>query len=133
MFKRNASPRLINKLNNEPLFKNLENDCLKQNVFLAVRSELIDFYYKGGRLFEFNYSAGFKTHIKYAAVIDSIVDYLTQQQLQQVPIVPDFSKNYIRIKENCSRYSGIEAIGVSEVYHKHSYLNHNDNIVVLDI
>ena len=44
----------------------------------------------------------------------------------------DFKTNYPRIKENCSNYSGVEALGVSQLYHKYSYLS-DSNIVVLDI
>jgi hypothetical protein len=47
-------------------------------------------------------------------------------------MISDFTKNYPRIKENCNLYSGIEAMGVSEIYHNYSYLSDN-RIVVLDI
>ena len=44
----------------------------------------------------------------------------------------DFETIYKGIKENCSKYSGIEALGVSDIYHKYSYVS-NSNVVVLDI
>lgn len=132
-FTRKASAQLITKLRGEPLFKNkLLNDCMNEKVFMAIRNEVIDFYYKGGRLFEYDFKDGFKTHIKYAAVIDYKVEYLTQTALSK-PVKPDFLKHYERIKENCSKYSGIEALGVSDIYHKHSYLSKTDNVIVLDI
>ena len=75
----------------------------------------------------------FKTHIKYASVIyNSENDYLTENELSKNKLITDFKNNYSRIKENCRLYSGIEALGVSEIYHKYSYLTKN-NIVVLDI
>ena len=43
----------------------LKEDCLNQKVFPALRNDLIDFYHKGGRLFQF-YKNDFKTHLKYA-------------------------------------------------------------------
>ncbi|MFQ5686690.1 MAG: hypothetical protein ACE5GV_08530 [Candidatus Scalindua sp.] len=47
-------------------------------------------------------------------------------------LASNFETNYSRIKENCSKYSGIEDSGVSDLYHKHSYLS-DSNVVVLDI
>lgn len=70
---------------------------------------------------------------KYASVIDnSEIAYLTENELSKNKLITDFKNNYSRIKENCGLYSGIEALGVSEIYHKYSYLSRN-NIVVLDI
>ena len=109
-------------------------DCKNQNVFLAIRDNRIDMYHKGGKLFSF-YGNCFKTHIKYASVITNNTreqDYLTEKELDNYKLVSDFKSNYERIKENCSNYSGIEASGVSCLYHKHSYLS-EDNVVVLDI
>lgn len=132
-FTRGASGQLIAKLQSDPLFTSkIYNDCLTGNVFMAIRSEVIDFYYKGGRLFEFDKKEGFKTHIKYAAVIDHNEDYVSQRTLSSLAINPDFISHYDRIKENCSKYSGIEANGVSDLYMKNSYLCGKD-IVILDI
>ena len=89
-------------------------------------------YHKGGKLFCYD-SSGFKTHLKYASVITSSgKDYLTESELSAYRLASDFEINYQRIKENCSNYSGIEASGVSDLYHKHSYLS-KSNVLVLDI
>jgi len=110
----------------------IENDCKDQIVFLAIRNNRIDLYHKGGRLFYFDIN-GFKTHLKYASVITANGrDYLTESELSDYRLASDFESNYQRIKENCSNYSGIEALGVSDLYHKHSYLS-DSNVVVLDI
>lgn len=112
--------------------KNIENDCKDQIVFLAIRNNQIDLYHKGGRLFYFDKN-GFKTHLKYASVITTNGrDYLTESELSDYRLASNFESNYQRIKENCSNYSGIEALGVSDLYHKHSYLS-GSNVVILDI
>jgi len=130
-FKRNFSE--IKKLNKETLFsKCIRSDCKQQDVFMAIRNGYLDFYHKGGRLFKFDKN-GFQTHIKYAAVIEKDKnDYLTEVQLSKHKLSIDFIKSYSRIKENCANYSGIEAKGVSRLYHKYSYLS-DSNIIVLDI
>ncbi len=110
----------------------IKKDCEDQNVFLAIRNNQVDLYHKGGRLFCFD-SNGFKTHLKYASVISAKgKDYLTESELAGYKLASDFKTNYSRIKENCSNYSGIEASGVSDLYHRHSYLS-DSNVVVLDI
>lgn len=110
----------------------IKQDCKNQNVFLAIRNNRIDLYHKGGKLFTYDRN-GFKTHLKYASVISSKgKDYLTEAELLDYKLASDFKSNYLRIKENCSNYSGIEDSGVSDLYHKHSYLS-NSNVVVLDI
>lgn len=131
--KRLLDPSVQQALANNSLWKNkIENDCRNQNVFLAIRNNTIDFYHKGGRLFSFE-NNDLKTHIKYASVIPSNgKDYLTAKQLANYKPASNFYTNYDRIKENCSKFSGIEASGVSEIYHKHSYFS-NSNVVVLDI
>jgi len=114
--------------------KRVKVDCLSNKVFLTIRDNRIDLYYKGGRLFRYD-NVGFKTHLKYASVITSDADdkdYLTESQLSSYKISTNFESNYLRIKENCSNYSGTEACGVSEIYHRHSYLA-SGNVVVLDI
>ncbi|MCP6727580.1 MAG: type I restriction enzyme HsdR N-terminal domain-containing protein, partial [Patescibacteria group bacterium] len=110
----------------------IEQDCKKQNVFLAIRDNRIDLYHNGGKLFGYD-SNGYKTHLKYASAITANdKDYLTESELSVYRLASDFVSNYQRIKENCSNYSGIEASGVSDLYHKHSYLS-NSNVLVLDI
>ena len=99
---------------------------------LAVRDNREDFYYQGGKLFGYDYN-GFKTHVKYAAVINSDKsDYLTEGQLKGYDLISDFEAGYKRIKENCKNYSGVEASGVACVYSSNSYLLSKD-IVVLDL
>lgn len=131
--KKNLSTQIKNLLINDPLWKNkLKDDCLKQKVLLAIRENYIDFYHKGGRLFNFN-NNGFRTHIKYASVIVSKgKDYLTHEELKTSNLITDFESGYARIKENCALFSTIEPLCVSEIYHKHSYLS-TSNVVVLDI
>jgi hypothetical protein len=131
--KRQLDKTIIDSLIKTDLWINeIEKDCKSQNVFFAIRNNQIDFYYKGGRLFNFD-KFGFKTHLKYASVIKSNgKDYLTEKELVNYKLASDFDTNYLRIKENCSNYSGVESKGVSEIYHKHSYLS-NSNVVVLDI
>lgn len=136
-FVRTLKRGLLQSLKKEALFKNkLKKDCQSQKVFLALRNVNIDFYHKGGRLFEFD-QRGFHTHLKYAAVIPKQgKDYLTEKELSKpkakYQLASNFIKSYSRIKENCSNYSGKEALGVSCLYHKHSY-HSMEEVVVLDI
>lgn len=132
-FKRKLEKSVLDIFIKSNLWKNcLEYDCKKQNLFLAVRNNSIGIYHKGGRLFGFEKNV-FKTHIKYASVIDNPEkDYLTENELSKQNLISDFNKNYTRLKENCKLYSGMEAMCVSEIYHKYSYLS-NNRIVVLDI
>ena len=132
--KRQLKKEIIDRLTKANLWINqIENDCRNQKVFMAIRNDKIGFYHNGGLLFRFDESNGFKTHIKYAAVIESNVkDYLSEADLSNSKPITDFESNYKRIKENCSKYSGVEASGVSDIYHKYSYFSDND-VVVLDI
>jgi len=131
--KRRLERSIEDKLTESSLWSDkIEQDCKNQNVFLAVRDNRLDFYHNGGKLFRYD-SSGFKTHLKYASVITpSGKNYLTESELSVYRLATDFETNYQRIKENCSNYSGIEASGVSYLYHKHSYLSES-NVVVLDI
>ena len=131
--KRRLKKIIEDKLITSCLWSNkIEQDCKNQNVFLAIRDNRFDLYHNGGKLFCYD-SSGFKTHLKYASVITaSGKDYLTESELSAYRLAYDFETNYQRIKENCSNYSGIEAFGVSDLYHKHSYLS-NSNVLVLDI
>jgi hypothetical protein len=132
-FQRKLNQQLRSELKAEKLYTQLENDIRNQFIFPCIRKDLIDFYYKGGRLFKFD-KDGFHTHIKFAAVIEKTRDdYLTEKQLSVYRLATDFSSNYARIKENCAMYSGVEANGVSELYRKHSYVIKDKGIVVLDI
>lgn len=129
----------IQNLKAEPLFRKcLLPDILqggsKRGVFPAVRKDRMDFYHRGGKLFSYEGHTGFTTHHKYASVIRSKTpnQYVTETGLQ---VVESFSEGYERIKENCSLYSGVEAIGVSRVYGNFSCAkrNRSHDVVVLDI
>ena len=130
--KRRLEKSIVLNLKESTFWRNyVQNGCRNQNVFLAIRDNRIDIYHKGGKLFTFD-NSGYKTHIKYASVIESIgKDYLSESELASYKLASDFETNYERIKENCSNYSGIEAVGVSEIYHRHSYFS-KSNVVVLD-
>jgi hypothetical protein len=132
--KRNLEENIKTNLVISDLWINrIKQDCIDQKIFCAIRNNQLDFYHKGSRLFNFS-SNGFKTHIKYASVIESNGNnYLTQDELKQYKLAADFISNYERIKENCSNYSGVEAKGVSEIYHRHSFMDRDKEIVVLDI
>lgn len=132
--KRRLDKIIEDKLIASSLWTNkIEQDCKNQNVFFAIRDNRVDMYHNGGKLFGYDKSSGFKTHLKYASVIATNgKDYLSESELSAYKLASDFENNYQRIKENCSNYSGIEASGVSDLYHKHSYLS-NSNVIVLDI
>ena len=133
--KRQLKKEIIEKLSKANLWINqVENDCRNQKVFMAIRKDKIGFYHKGGLLFSFEDINGFKTHIKYAAVIEPNGKgaYLNETELKDLKLSTNFESTYPRIQENCKNYSGIEASGVSEIYHKYSYFSDND-VVVLDI
>jgi len=131
--KRRLEKIIGDKLIASSLWSNkIEQDCKNQNVFLTIRNNRFDLYHNGGKLFCYD-GGGFKTHLKYASVIIANgKDYLTESELSAYKLASNFETNYQRIKENCSNYSGIEASGVSDLYHKHSYLS-NSNVVILDI
>ncbi|MEK0337975.1 MAG: hypothetical protein QQN41_11135, partial [Nitrosopumilus sp.] len=115
----------------EKLFRSkLQTD---KDVFPAIRNNIVDFYYKGGKLFEYK-ADKFRTHFKYAILQKQIKQFeISEKSNFTVPLSVDFEVDYRRIKNNCKTYSGIESAGVSDVYKKHSYRNITDEIVVLDI
>ncbi len=133
-FKRFFSDDLIDNLKTEQtLYPLLLQDIQKGIVFPCIREGRIDFYHKGGKLFQYDRN-GFKTHIKYASVIEKNKrDYLTENELGSCQLVSDFVKGYGRIKENCKNYSGVEGVGVSDIYSKQSYIFKKSGVVVLDI
>lgn len=133
MFKRNFNDGLIEKLVNSDLFREkILGDIKAGNVFPGIRSERIDFYHKGGKLFTFD-KDGFKTHIKYASVYKSKEDYISESKIASLEQIVSFFDGYARIKENCSLYAGIESSGVSCIYGSYSYASSMSEIVVLDI
>ncbi len=128
--------------NNAKLYNLLKNDIKKGVVFSAPRNGYLNFYYKGGRLFEFR-KGEFKTHIKYASVItknkhNALTNdqyYVTSADLANITFLGDFAQDYKRIKENCALYAGDESAGVAQVYSRYSYANdlNCSDVVVLDI
>jgi hypothetical protein len=136
-FNRHVDESFIEGLKKQPLWQSkLKDDCEKGNVFLAIRNGYISFYHKGGGLFKFENNC-FSTHVKYASVIDTNngnipEDSISENQLKNLKIIPDFITGYDRIKENCELYSGAEAKGVSNLYQTSSYLQ-TKSIFVLDI
>jgi len=131
--RRDIEPEIVERFVNSRLFREkIKTDCERQNILFTIRGKKLDLYHKGGRLFSFDKN-GFKTHFKYASLISKKWgDYLSEEELSKIKLTQDFYSNYTRIKENCSKYSGKEALGVSYIYHGDSYLS-DKNIVVLDI
>jgi hypothetical protein len=134
-FTRELDKEIQEQITIQSLYQNkLCEDIKKGDVFPAIRNDYIDFYYKGGKLFGFDKN-GFHTHIKYASAFEDDGDYITENDLKSLQPISDFSKGYKRIKENCALYSGVEAAGVSNLYHKFAYpqTKQPHSIVVLDI
>jgi len=134
-FNRQVSDDLIEKLKNEELWKKLKNDCIKnRSLFLALRKDNISFYYRGGRLFNFDKKKGkygFSTHIKFATQLGT--DYIRQDEIKKINISNlDFYNDYKKIKRNCELFSDDEANGVSCLCKKSSYILEKSK-VVLDI
>ena len=133
MFKRNFNDALIQRLVDSDLYKKkMLGDIKGGIVFPGIRSERIDFYHKGGKLFTFDKN-GFKTHIKYASVYKSKEDYVSESKISSLERIDSFVDGYARIKENCSLYAGIESSGVSCIYGNYSYTASMSEIIVLDI
>lgn len=135
-FERCFPSELQEALKKPPLYTEcLLRDICSGEVFPAFRNNKIDFYHKGGRLFEFDGNE-FTTHVKYASVLHGYgKPYIKENLLDygNVRLIRDFKEGYTRIKENCSLHSGLEASGVAEIYEKSSYLKTDQNVVVLDI
>lgn len=115
-FVRRLDQAILEKLQREPLFKELEKDIKNGKVFPAIRDNRVDFYHGGGKLFSYA-STGFLTHIKYASVISSPKSYVRQGELPSLSPIASFADEgvYSRIKENCALYSGVEAQGVADI------------------
>jgi len=114
------------------LWTKLRKDILTGEVFLAIRDNYIDFYYQGGKLFEWEKNHC-KTHRKFAAVINSKNNYISEHNLKKCSFIRDFANAYDTIKENCKQYSGDEDLGIAYLYHKFGYANWVSDIIVLDI
>ncbi len=138
-FERYFSEDNIRKLQEEPLYRDrLRKDIVekkrKGSVFPAVRMGRIDFYHRGGKLFTYDGKV-FRTHHKYAAVLNSSKDYVTEADLKDAPPIGSFLPSYPRIKENCAVYAGDEAASVSHLYSRFSCArkSQKEEIVALDI
>jgi len=133
MFTRNLGNNAISKLRKNDLFmKKLKPDIEEEAVFPAIRRGRIDFYHKGGKLF--SYRDTFYTHKKYASLIKFAGDYISESELRKkAEVITSFFEGYEQIKENCSLYSGVEARGVSRLYHKYPFTKNDLDIVLLDI
>jgi hypothetical protein len=109
-FSRHVTSSLIRKMVTDPLWTgHLKDDCYKKNVFLAFRDGAIDFYYKGGRLFEYR-NKGFGTDITYASIIDTgKAGFIYEENLADMQLIGNFSDGYNKIKNRCKQYAGDEA------------------------
>jgi len=127
------SQTLVKNFKQTELWQNkLKDDCKNGDVFLAIRNNKIELYYKGGLLFEYSNDC-FKTHHKYASVIkESKGKYISESDLSQLRLISDFISGYDRIKENCSMYAKKEAKEISKITKNYSYLS-DHNVIVLDI
>lgn len=133
MLRRNLGSVTIDRLKGDRLFmEKIKPDIENGTVFPAIRAGRVDFYHKGGKLF--SYDKGFSTHKKYASVIRSEKDYISESDLQEnAKVITSFYDGYEQIKGNCSLYSGVEAEGVSRIYHKYPFVKNDLGIVILDI
>lgn len=133
MFRRSFNDELIEQLLKSDLYVHrISKDIRTGDVFPAIRTERMDFYHKGGKLFTFD-KDGFKTHIKYASVYKSKDDYVSESKIMGLERITSFVDGYARIKENCSLYSGSESAGVADIYSRYSYVISRSSAVVLDI
>lgn len=133
LFKRRLDDGIIDELLKSGLF----NDSLKKDieggeVFPAIRSGSVDFYYRGGRLFCFD-KHGFKTHVKYASVYDYNRSYVNEVNLKEMVPVRGFLESYPRIKENCEKYTSVEPDGISKLYKFSPFMNKPGRYVLLDV
>jgi hypothetical protein len=133
-FTRFIDIKLVEKLKNEPLYKeHLEKDIKSGSIFPAFRNSRIDFYYKGSKLFSYN--GTFTTHHKFASIIihEHSKKYISDGDLKNARTINNFMEGFETIKSNAELYSGIESSFVSKIYHNSNYVSCKDNIVVLDI
>ena len=110
----------------------------------------MDFYWSGGKLFSYKPPSGrqkskFTTHHKFASVLldnsktkdGKTKNYISETSLQnrRIRLIENFCEGYDRIKENCRRYSGLEALGVSSLYERFSCVRKEraSSVVILDI
>lgn len=131
-FKR--SFHLISQLKNDTLYTKIKKDIDRGVIFPAVRNRKMCFYCGGSR--PFVYDGKFSTHRKYISLLLSNKDYLSEADLINPRISKSFVDCYEAVIDNCQKYAGLEAQGVSHLYSKYSYANKSNKtqgIVVLDI
>lgn len=135
-FERNFPLELQKALKSTELYeKCLLPDIKSGKVFPAFRKNMIDFYYKGGRLFEYKGNK-FKTDVNHASVLfwDRGKKDIEEPLLMSnnVRLIRNFSEGYQRIKDNCEHYAaGLEAKGSAKICSLSSYIS-NQDIVILD-
>ena len=119
MFKRDLETQVFDSLQDSSFFlTKLKPDILSGTVFSAIRRNYMDFYHKGGCLFRFQKE--FTTHRKYASVVQSKSDYVSENDLQKnVRLIQDFAEGYEEIKQT-SYQEGKRSI---TIYHSYSFLN----------
>jgi len=132
MFNRSISSNDLNSLTNNKLWGKLKQDIINGEVFLCIRGGYVSFYYKGGSLFKFE-NEKLTTHYKYASVVKSSDDYISEYELNnEVELIKDFYEGYEGIKGNCENYSGEEKKGVASICERYPYIKEDEDIVVLD-
>lgn len=102
--------------------EHLKPDCDAASCFVSFRRDEIGFYYYN-KLFGFTVGDSFSTHRKYAAIIKSKGDYVTQAELANVKLVTDFCKSYNDIKNVVKTYSKNEATCRTPLIQKFAYSN----------
>jgi hypothetical protein len=108
-------------------------DIKKGIVFPSFRNDRVTFYHSGGGLC-FYRKKQFGTHFKYASVLNfkKMNEYIVQDDLLDATPIRTFEEGYKTMKELCFHYQKLEAIGVSEIYKRFSFIE-NKGIVVIDI
>ena len=134
-FQREFNTRKVKSLTKEgTLFtEKLQNDIAGGVVFPAIRNEVMHFYFKGGKVFEFD--TKYRTNIKYGFVPESNKTVMEESDLQNISPVKSFVDGYEKIKDRCGAYCHVEAFGVSALYKDSAWCNKKElgDIVLLDI
>jgi hypothetical protein len=133
-FSRFVKEDLIKELTKSALWKErLKVDCKAGEVFLALRKDAINFYYKGGKFLTFD-SNGYSTSVKNASVIVSKGGDVREKQLGESVLIKSFSEGYDRIKENCTSFACPQKRAASVLWHNCSYLSKEPSVILdLDI
>ena len=127
-FNRTNSEVLLNNLKKEELFNDLKND---KEVFMALRKNRVDFYYGGSKIFAYSKN-GFESHKKFCFNADIDKDYILLDELKDIRAIIDKRKNYSLIKENASKFAGVEGEGVAKLY-KFGFFHSKNKYILLDV